>query len=93
VVEGLTWAQVMQNIISTNNANERYVSESPPWLSFRLVPNILMTIVVLPVLLIARIKEILNFHSVSESERFISGYFTLYSLASLEVLFECQSCP
>jgi len=45
--EGLTWAQVMQNTLGTNDAKEST--------------------------LIARIKEICKFPSVSESERIVSG--------------------
>ena len=65
--EGLTWAQVMQNTLGTNNANERYVFFLLPMSRSSYDCHFFSST------LIARIKEICNFPSASECERIISG--------------------
>jgi len=70
--EGLTWAQVSQNALGTNDANEGYFSFLCCF-SFLADPSYALSFFFFDSTLIIRIKQICNFPSVSESERIISG--------------------
>jgi len=83
--EGLTWAQVSQNALGTNDANEGYFSflccfsllADPSYalscFSLLADPSYALSFFFFDSTLITRIKQICNFPSVSESERIISG--------------------